>query len=470
MLKELSEQVAKDVDVFGYYARPWVKPFKRSDGKRVYDVFIAGAGQNGAGLYFGLKLNGIHNVALIDENALHEEGNFYHYKRMNTLRTPKELVGMDFGIPNLTFRRFCEALYGEVWWKELSHVPREEWVAYLQWFREVLEVPVRNERELVSIEYTPEGYFALSVKGPEGGELFYARSVVLATGASGEMEKSYPSEFEIKASKNYWSHAADAIDFGALRGKRIAVLGHGAGAFDVAGYGLDRGVKEIHLCYRRQNIPRSNLHRHIEYAGMMSSFCELSKKDRWMINQTMAKRDQPPPQLAYDRVAENPDFHLYPNAQWELVEEVGDSLQITFAETMLKVDYAILATGFKRRPMERPEIAGFADQILTWENYQPPQGYEMDSFLKHPQTGKHFEYLPKVAGEAEWVRRIFNLSFGSALNMGPHLTSISGLNFSLRIAVEGIRKMLLMEDADTYVSEFLNYDESELTMHHHPGC
>ena len=469
-LARLSAQVRKDRKTFAYYARPWVKSKQTQSGEAVYDVLIAGAGQNGLGLYHGLSLNGIHNVAIIDKHAQNQEGNFFNYVRMNTLRTPKELVGMDFGNPNLTFQRYCEAVYGETFWNDMGNVPRLQWVEYLRWFRDVLEIPVSFERELLAIDEYEPGILALKIQTPDGIEQVYARSVILATGAAGEMVKNYPQEFTMNAPKTTWCHAADPIDFKALEGKRMAILGHGAGAFDVAGYGLEQGVAEVHLCFRRKQIPKVNPHRHIEYAGMMGSFRELGEDHRWMINQTMAKRDQPPPQRAYDRAVAHDHFFLHAQSQWQQVEWVDDALQITLPDRVLNVDFAVLATGFKRLPMQRKEIAPFADKIRTWEDYTPPPGYEMESYHYHPYTGKQFEYLPKVEGEAEFVRRVFDFSFGSALNMGPHLTSISGLNFSLKIGVEGIRNLLLLDDAEDYFDRFIHYNKQELDVHRHPGC
>ena len=42
-------------------------------------------------------------------------------------------------------------------------------------------------------------------------------------------------------------HAAADIDFGKLKGRRIGILGHGAGAFDCAGMALAAGAASVDL-------------------------------------------------------------------------------------------------------------------------------------------------------------------------------------------------------------------------------
>lgn len=36
---------------------------------------------------------------------------------------------------SLTFQAFYEAKYGEVAWQQLDKIPKEEWMAYLVWYR-----------------------------------------------------------------------------------------------------------------------------------------------------------------------------------------------------------------------------------------------------------------------------------------------------------------------------------------------
>jgi hypothetical protein len=39
------------------------------------------------------------------------------------------------GVPSLTFQSFYEAKYGKAGWAALDKIPKEEWMAYLMWYR-----------------------------------------------------------------------------------------------------------------------------------------------------------------------------------------------------------------------------------------------------------------------------------------------------------------------------------------------
>lgn len=45
------------------------------------------------------------------------------------------IAGPDLGVASLTFQAFYEAKYGEAAWDALDKIPKEEWMAYLMWYR-----------------------------------------------------------------------------------------------------------------------------------------------------------------------------------------------------------------------------------------------------------------------------------------------------------------------------------------------
>lgn len=56
--------------------------------------------------------------------------------------------------------------------------------------------------------------------------------------------------------RQLYAHTSEPIDFDALRGKRVAILGGGASAFDNAQHALGRGAGEVHVYVRRQELPK----------------------------------------------------------------------------------------------------------------------------------------------------------------------------------------------------------------------
>ncbi len=63
---------------------------------------------------------------------------------MLTLRSPKDFTGPDMDIPSLTYQAWHEARYGKEAWTELKLIPKDLWADYLLWYRDVLDLPVRN--------------------------------------------------------------------------------------------------------------------------------------------------------------------------------------------------------------------------------------------------------------------------------------------------------------------------------------
>ncbi|MCH2156373.1 MAG: NAD(P)/FAD-dependent oxidoreductase [Opitutales bacterium] len=455
-LAALTDRVRREIGYFSYYTKPWVKQAMHPSGERVYDVAVIGAGQNGLGIFHGLKQNGISNTLIIDENPMQAAGNFAQYDRMLSLRTPKDLTGLDFGLASLTFRSFWEALHPGDAWTSLEKVSRAEWDAYLKWYRSTLEIPVRYEHRLVRLERETPQMLRLVVEGGQGGELqFFARAVVFATGFQAEAIKRLPMDVIGDTDRAHWAHSADSIDFAALWQKRVAILGHGAGSFDAAAMALEAKALSAMVCYRRPSMPRVNPFRRLELAGLMGNFNELDEETRWKIVWLVSHRDQPAPELAMKRVRGLAGFSVRSGVGWKRIERSNDGLQLTLSNgEKLVVDFAIFATGFERRPLERPELASLASEIARWEDFTPPKGYASGALKRYPRHGRGYELLPKGSAPDQLVSHIFNFGFSSGLDHGPHITSISGIHFSLQRVVDGVRGLLTKLDEDAYFEDF----------------
>lgn len=461
-LEALAERVRHELDHFCYYAQPWVKPAGHVGGHPVYDVAIVGGGQNGMAICHGLRMNGITNTLVIEAGPPGKAGNFNQYDRMLALRTPKDLTGLDFGLASLTFRSYWEAAYPDREWASLEKVIRTEWCDYLEWYRETLDIPILYNHRLIRYERAGPELLRLVVAGPDGDELtFYARSSVLATGFQSEAIKRLPMDIVGDTPRHLWAHGADPIDFPGLAGKRVAILGHGAGSFDCAAMALEAGAAEARVYYRRKAMPRVNPFRRLELPGIMANFHELDEGTKWKIAWLAGNRDQPAPELAMKRAGRLPGFSVHPGNGWRRIDAVGDSLRIALFDGVLEADFAILAIGYDRRPLERPELVELADEIATWEDYSPPAGYESERLQRFPRQGPGYEFTVKRDAPDRLVSHIFNFSFGSALAHGPHVTSISGIQFSLPRVVGGIRCLLTKLDEAAYLEDFEMRPEPE---------
>src|SRR5262245_41309618 len=147
----LSGRVRRELTYLSYPPPEWTVPRFR-DGLPVLDVLIVGGGQSGLGTAFGLKLERITNIRVVDRSPRGLEGPWRRFARMKELRTPKEVTGIDLGIPSLTARAWYEARFGDEAWQRVGSFSPEVWREYLDWYRDVLELPVENEPEVTSIE------------------------------------------------------------------------------------------------------------------------------------------------------------------------------------------------------------------------------------------------------------------------------------------------------------------------------
>jgi FAD-dependent urate hydroxylase len=133
------------------------------------------------------------------------------------------------------------------------------WMDYLSWYRKVLEIPVENgvHVRLIEPEETPQGtILRLHLEGAEAPSIL-TRKLVMATGRDGTGEPSIPA-FVRDLPRSHWAHSAHEIDFAALRGKRVAVVGVGASAVDNSAEALEAGAAEVRHLIRRKEMPRIN--------------------------------------------------------------------------------------------------------------------------------------------------------------------------------------------------------------------
>ncbi len=189
-LAALEARLRHDLACLNYPPANWV-PARRHQGREVADVVVIGGGMCGLVATFSLLRLGIRNLRVLDRAPAGSEGPWVTYARMETLRSPKQLVGPAAALPALTFRAWYEAQFGEAAWDALGKIPRPMWMDYLRWYRDVLALPVENGVEVTRIEPAPGGLLRLPLEGAAEPEVF-ARKVVMATGREGLGEPYIP--------------------------------------------------------------------------------------------------------------------------------------------------------------------------------------------------------------------------------------------------------------------------------------
>jgi cation diffusion facilitator CzcD-associated flavoprotein CzcO len=134
------------------------------------------------------------------------------------------------------------------------------------------------------------------------------------------------------------SHAADGIDFHALRGKVIAVLGAGASAFDNAAVALEHGAARVHLFCRRTMPQLVQPYRWLTFAGFLRHLSDRDDAWRWRFMSTILGLREGFPQETYDRCAHQANFRLRVGAPWLGARSLGHAAEVDTPQGPFQAD------------------------------------------------------------------------------------------------------------------------------------
>ncbi|MDQ1233401.1 cation diffusion facilitator CzcD-associated flavoprotein CzcO [Paenibacillus sp. SORGH_AS306] len=465
-LAELNQRVKTDLSYLAYGGADWVRPLQHPEG-HVYDVVIVGGGQSGLGAGFGLLRERISNILIIDENKEGVEGPWETYARMVTLRTPKHLTSIDLGIPSLTFRSWWEAQTGAEGWEAVNKIPRGDWMNYLRWYRQILNLPVRNHTRLKRIEPTEEGIHRLHIESTQSStvsstEILLARKVVLATGIQGGGEWHVPPMIRDHLPAHLYAHTSANIDFEPLRGKKVAVLGGGASAFDNTNFALSQGVGEAHVFVRREHLPRINPIRQMEVSGMIERFAALQDEDKYAAIGHFFKYNQPPTNDTFERASAWDGFQLHLGAPWLKVEQVGDQAVVTTPQGTFSFDFLIISTGLLSDPALRPELQDVESYIARWsDKYTPPAEVANPLLDAHPYLSPGFALQSRDEVGKDKLHGLYVFNYSALVSCGLSASAISGMRFAIPKLVGAIADELFLDDRADILHQFFAYAEDE---------
>jgi FAD-dependent urate hydroxylase len=462
-LEALTRQVRRDLELLDYPRRPWLSPRSTASGQPISDVVIVGGGQSGLTTAFGLSRERVGNVLVVDQNPLDRAGPWLNFARMRTLRTPKYLTGPDLGIPSLTPRAYYEAQFGEGSWEGLGLIPKELWASYLSWYRQTLSIPVEPETTVGALGYdAAQRCFTVPCHGPSGSRTLFARRVVLATGIDGSGAWQIPRSISEALPRKLYAHTRESIDFEALAGKRVAVLGAGASGFDNAATALEQGAREVHLLFRRERLVNVNPYRWAEFVGFLKHHADLPDAERWRFILQILRMGQLPPSDTLARAKAHPNFQLHAGSGWKRLAAKGEVVTLETERATFEVDFVIVATGFVTNLAARPELRSLEPYMARWsDRYQPPAEDAHDDLSQHPYLGPSFEFTERNPGEAPYLSHLYNYTFGGLLSMGFGGASISGLKYSSARLVSGITRSLFVEDSAAHFESLKSFAEIE---------
>jgi len=452
-LAALAARVRRDLAMIDYPEPHWVQPRPGA-----LDVVIAGAGQGGLVTAFALLRERVGNILVIDRAPEGGEGPWRNYARMLTLRSPKATTGPDLGIPSLTYQAWHEAQWGAADYAALVKIPTGNWADYLAWYRKVLGIPLRSETELQRIEPQADGLLRLHLSGDRA---LLTRKLVLATGIESSGRWWAPEAVE-RLPKAFWAHSCERIDFAALRGKRVAVLGAGASAFDNAATALEAGAARVELCARAPQLKRLQPFRWMSNCGFMRHVHTLDDAWRWRFLRHILELREAFPKETWERVTRHGNFRLHEGSPWEQVEPAGDAVSIRTPKGRIEADYLIVATGLDVDLARAPLLAPFADRIALWsDRYKPPPEERSERLARYPYLGPGLALTEKTPGAAPFLRDIHVFNWGSTMSFGPSGSSVNGMKFAVPKLVHGLTRDLYMADLDAHWASLEAYDTPE---------
>lgn len=454
----LEAQVRDDLAKTSHPSAPWLEAKTGPDGKPALDVLIVGGGQSGLATAFGLTRSQVTNILIIDKAAEGKEGPWLSYARMHTLRSPKDFTGPDLDVPSLTYQSWHEARFGKEAWEKLDLILRERWAEYLIWFKRAVGLTVRNGCELLEIAPAANELLAATVARDGTTETLYARKIVLATGQEAMGGWTIPEPLRHLPPARL-ARCSDDIDFAALTGKTVAVIGAGATAFDNAAMALEAGAADVHLLCRRAEIQVIQPYRWLTFRGFLRHFCDLDDAWRWRFMRAILELREGFPQATYDRCARFANFHLREGSPVEAAHETGEQIELHTPCGALRADFVISGAGTEIDFAERRELKNFAGNIATWaDRYQPPQDEQSPRLGRYPYLADDYALTERVSGATPWISNIHLFAFASTMSFGPSGSSINAMTTAIPKLIHGLTRGLFRADLVRHWDSFRAYN------------
>ena len=458
-LREHEARLARDLAMLGLPAKNWVPPRCGPDGKPLLDAVIVGAGMYGLGAAIALVFEGIRNILVLDRSAEGREGPWVTFARMKTLRSPKTLPGPAAGIPALTFEAWYTAKYGQPAWEALYKAPNGIWQDYLSWLRRIIDLPVRSEAEVGAIEPSAD-FVRLTLTD---GSAIHTRRVVLATGRNPDAA-NLPDFVDPALVPDRAAHTCASIGFASLSGRRVAVIGAGASAWDNAAEALEAGAT-VEMFVRRDTLPQVNKGRApvSTSPGFFRGWSALPDATRWAMAHYASRHPAPPPHETVLRTLASPGFTINFSSPVSTARRDGDFVRLSVNGADLRFDYLIVGTGFGATVDDVPLLRPLSTDIATWgDRWEPPAELRNDTLARSPWVGRGFELQERSLGRRPGLSRIHVFSPAAATSMGSVCTDIPGVNIGADMLTRHVVEATAAEEIAAIRDSIDAFSEAEL--------
>jgi cation diffusion facilitator CzcD-associated flavoprotein CzcO len=285
----------------------------------------------------------------------------------------------------------------------------------------------------------------------------------MATGREGTGHPYIPA-FMAGVPSSHWAHSSDDIDFTALRGQRVAVIGVGASAVENAAEAAEAGAREVRLLIRRKRMPTINKMMGIGSFGFSAGFAALSDEWRWRFMHYSFVTQTPAPRGSTLRLSRHHNVFFHFDSPVTAVSAAGDRLEIAIdGHRRVTADYLILGTGFATDPLARTEFGTAASEIQLWQDvYTPPADERHADLGRFPYLNPDFSFRERRPGAAPWLRSVYCFNYGATASLGKISGDIPGISQGAAWLVREIAATFYQEDIEAHWRALQAYAKPEL--------
>lgn len=468
MTRSIDQQLAYERSLYSYPEDPGI--IHRELDQESYDVVIVGAGQVGTSVAAKFLSQGVDRILVIDRERRGREGPWTTWARMHALRSDKGRHGPDVGFPAATFQNWYRERHGDEAYEAMERLPKDVWAEYVQWVRDAFDVPVENETELVSLGEVREakgaGYLPLRLRSAAGEREVLTRKLVVTTGMLGAGKARVPHIVE-QLPTDRWIHSSNEYDFSKLRGRRVAVLGAGASAFDNAAVALEAGAEVVQFI-RREKIPQENYLRAMEKRSIIEFHEKLPDEYKLRLIRRMQQMPVPPPKWTVERCTKHDSYELRMGTGWSDARADGDGVQL---ETRASdgtartehFDFLIVGSGFSVDVTNVPWLGDLAGSIKLWRDTGLTGDTDAERGLgSYPYLAQGMKVVSTSEAHADALGRIHLVNPAALLSSGVACSGVSTMPMALDIVTDGVLADLLLEDIEEVATWLEGYDEAEV--------
>ncbi len=322
----------------------------------------------------------------------------------------------------------------------MHRIPRLQWLDYLRWYRKVIDLSIENRTELVDLTGDTETVL-LTLRSAAGVERVAARRLLLANGRDG-LGGAYVPQLFAGLDRRCCAHTSDDIEFAALRGKVVGVIGSGASAVDAAAEALEAGATRVAMLVRRAEVPRINRGMGIGSPGMWHGFNRLPLAQRWSFVQGIDDAAVPPPRDSMLRCSRHNNFSIITRCAPHNVALRDGRVVLDTTRGTLAFDFLILATGFTVDWPRRPELAVRSRRMSSSGAIalRPPIANSPRPTTRCSGPSRIPE--ERTSGTAPWVERVHCFNFSAYLSHGPITGDVPAISVGAERVAKGVAAAL----------------------------